>query len=282
MVCIGGAIGFQVVDKLARRWVRRWVNVHTQGEGAEMTPALIIDEERFGHARRIGCALGGAAGIAAAFNAPIGGILYMFEEVTVTSWPPELTFRAFVVTVLAALISRGFLNFAGDDVHHLVIFDSAKTTEDSSWDWADVPFFFVLAVAIGFFSAGFTRVLLWVWTKRDRFKQSPKLKRWKKGIKASEAVFFAVVCATVVALLPLLRQCVAEPGRQVDGSLRGNRLLGEGDAIGHQLDARRLSGAGVRFVRHDCEAGQHREVATLLLTGAQESVKHLFFSPQRL
>ena len=43
MVCIGGSIGVQVVDRLARRYVQRKVDVHLKGEGAEMTPALIID-----------------------------------------------------------------------------------------------------------------------------------------------------------------------------------------------------------------------------------------------
>ena len=64
----------------------------------------------------IGCVLGGAAGISAAFSAPIGAILYMLEEVSVVAWPTELTFRTFVATTLAALVTRFCLNFSGFEV----------------------------------------------------------------------------------------------------------------------------------------------------------------------
>jgi chloride channel 7 len=256
MVCIGGTIGYQVVELVALPFVRRWVDVQTQGKESEINPAMIVDEERFAHAKRIGCALGGAAGIASAFNAPIGGILYMFEEVTVTSWPPELTFRAFVCTVLSAMLSRAFLNLTHEEVHHLVIFDEKKSLETVSWDWTDVPFFVMLSVFIGFFSAFIARSMLCVWSLRDRFKKSLRFRRFKREIKALEVVLFAIVCALIFALLPLLIDCIEEPA----------------SANGRQLSA----GGGLRFVRHDCPEGQHREVATLLLTGAEESVKHLF------
>lgn len=257
MVCIGGTVGVLIVHHVAKPSVRRWVDVHTQGgDESEINPALIVDEERFAHAKRIGCALGGAAGIASAFNAPIGGILYMFEEVTVTSWPPELTFRAFVCTVLSALLSRGMLNLTHDDVHHLVIFDESKSMDQVSWGWQDIPFFVVLSLFCGFFSAFMTRAFLAVWAARDRFKKNRFLKDYKRLIKASEVVVFAAVCSFAFALSPSLLECMAAPGADVNAT--GSHTT------------------GLRYVRHDCEEGEHREVATLLLTGAEEAVKHLF------
>jgi len=264
MVAIGGTVGYQAVKLIAFPFVRRWVNVHTQGDECDLSPALIVDEERFAHAKRIGCALGGAAGIACAFNAPIGGIMYMFEEVTVTSWPPELTFRVFVCTVLAAMLSRGFLNITHSDVHHLVIFDQTKAVEDNNWNWADVPFFILLSIFVGFFSAFFARAMLWTWGARDRFKKSIRCKKWKREIKALEVVAYAAFCALMFALVPMLIECAKEP-------VQGEKL-DPNDLASY----RRLETGGLRFVQHDCPDGEHREAGTLLLTGAEEAVKHLF------
>jgi len=259
MVCIGGSVGVLVVQVCAGPYVRKWIDVHTQGQESDINPALIVDEERFAHAKRIGCALGGAAGIAAAFNAPIGGILYMFEEVTVTSWPPELTFRAFAACVLAAMIARGLLNASHSDVHALVMFDDNKSQDNNSWNWEDVPFFVLLAIFVGLFSAFMTKCMLAVWSARDRFKKAKFMRSRKKEIKAIEAVLYAAVVAIVFCLVPLAFACMEAPVLPLKDDPQ-----------------RRLASAGARFVRHDCAEGEHREVATLLLTGAEEAVKHLF------
>jgi H+/Cl- antiporter ClcA len=53
--------------------------------------------------------MGGAAGVAAAFNAPITGVLYMLEEMA-THWPTWLTCQAFVCTSFAALTMQCIAN----------------------------------------------------------------------------------------------------------------------------------------------------------------------------
>lgn len=254
MVAIGGCLGYGIVQVLALPWFRHWVKVDSSS--AAKSAAMLVDEERFADAKRIGFTLGGAAGIATAFDAPIGGILYMFEEATMTTWPPVLTFRAFVCTVCGCLISMGLFNLAGQDVHRLLIYMDAREY-NGSWDWPDVPLFVLLAAIVGLLSAVFTRLLLVVWS--CRFKRGKTLKKkWQALAKISECVLYAAVCSLAFSLMPLLVGCVQEPRKESEEF--------EYETIDHSL----------KSVRHACPEDQINEVATLLLKSTEGSLKHLF------
>ena len=58
-------------------------------------------ETRLPSAQRNWVGVGCAAGVAAAFNAPLGGILYSFEEVC-SHWSQSLTWRAFMCVVVVS------------------------------------------------------------------------------------------------------------------------------------------------------------------------------------
>ena len=68
-------------------------------------------ELRLPSAQRNWVGMGAAAGVAAAFNAPLGGILYSFEEVC-SHWSTRLTWRSFFCTITAAVTVNLLLNAA--------------------------------------------------------------------------------------------------------------------------------------------------------------------------
>eukprot|EP00812_Abedinium_dasypus_P009731 NODE_33_length_2582_cov_278.747131.p1 GENE.NODE_33_length_2582_cov_278.747131~~NODE_33_length_2582_cov_278.747131.p1 ORF type:complete len:739 (-),score=193.01 NODE_33_length_2582_cov_278.747131:352-2445(-) len=243
-VCIGGCLGYGIVHTVAKRRMGEWVKLGATKH--QVSVALIVDEERFQHAKRIGCSLGGAAGIATAFNAPIGGILYMLEEVTVNSWPPELTFRAFVCSVVAALVSRGLINISGYDVGPLLLYEE-NSAEVGSWAWHDIPFFVVLAAVMGLFSSIFTRALLIVWDVRRRFDDYV----YAHIFRLLEVVLLAIVIAIIFSVLPL--------------------------SVGCKDDLENANGdQDLHYVMHHCTDNHHNSVATLLFSGTERAVLHLY------
>mmetsp|Transcript_177771 Transcript_177771/g.569996 ORF Transcript_177771/g.569996 Transcript_177771/m.569996 type:complete len:1721 (-) Transcript_177771:250-5412(-) len=277
MVCIGGIVGVAVVHRLAIKHVQMLVEVNKLSDNH----TLVVEEERFRHAKRIGCVLGAAAGIATAFAAPVGAILYMIEEVSVDSWPQELTLRTFVCTAVAVLMSRATLNLMHTDVHRLLIYDN-KLAEAKQWFWADVPFFILVAVICGLCSAGLTRVFVAAWSRRNVRNQKWQQKGWQPYGKITECCGYAALCALAFFLVPALSSCIEEVhgavGALGDAAEHGSASSALSAASGASGGHRLLSEAshGLNRVRYTCPEGSYNEVASLLLSGAEGAVKHLF------
>ncbi|EPS41765.1 hypothetical protein H072_4278 [Dactylellina haptotyla CBS 200.50] len=91
-----------------------------------------------------------AAGLSVAFGAPIGGVLFSFEEIS-TYFPRKVLWRSFFCSLVAAVTLK-FLNPL--NTGKLVLF---QTSYGSSYDVSHYPIFALLGVAGGVFGAIFCK-----------------------------------------------------------------------------------------------------------------------------
>lgn len=243
-VTMGSNVAFLVTRALAFPHVRRFVDVDVSGW--DCRPVRVVDEEQLAHAQRVGGAVGGACAMAMIFDAPIGGVLYMLEEITVTAWPMELTFRAFVGTMICTMLSYFLLNLCGTSLKAFVLYD--RDPEPSTWQWRDVPFFLLLAAVLGPFSACHTRWALAVGSLRSHLHS--RLCEWQPYARMAEAVLFAAFCAGTCAAVSLLAEC--------DEDYKDQPFV------------------ALSYVRFNCDEGAFNPVASLLLTTSEGAVQRLF------
>jgi len=250
MVAIGGTIGFGVAGLLLRPQEQNWERIvaspdQSTGDINLSSTALVVNEQRFQHVKRIGCALGGAAGIATAFNAPIGGILYMFEELAVSSLPPDLA--KLMCTVVAFLVARGLRHATNMDVHQLVIYEENASNSHGAWEWVDIPLFIALSFVLGCVGALFAKVMLVIW--RVRRRMAKRFSNFQPWVKIVECTAYCAICSLAWGLVPALFAC-----RQKSSA--------------HDVN--------LDYVRYTCPEGSYNEVASYLLSGAEGAIKHLY------
>lgn len=109
-----------------------------------------------------------ASGVAVAFGAPIGGVLFSLEEVSYY-FPPKTLFRTFFCCIAAAL-SLKFLNPYGTG--KIVLFQVRYLTD---WEIFEVFLFVLLGILGGAVGAMFIKASS-VWARS--FRRIPVIKRW--------------------------------------------------------------------------------------------------------
>lgn len=109
-----------------------------------------------------------ASGVAVAFGAPIGGVLFSLEEVSYY-FPPKTLFRTFFCCIAAAL-SLKFLNPYGTG--KIVLFSVRYVTD---WKIFEIIIFAFLGILSGALGALFIKASSW-WART--FRRIPAIKRW--------------------------------------------------------------------------------------------------------
>lgn len=109
-----------------------------------------------------------ASGVAVAFGAPIGGVLFSLEEVSYY-FPPKTLFRTFFCCIAAAL-SLKFLNPYG--TNKIVLFEVRYLTD---WQFFEMIAFILLGILGGILGALFIKASR-IWART--FRRIPTIKKW--------------------------------------------------------------------------------------------------------
>ena len=247
-------------------------------------------ELRLPAAQRQWVGMGAAAGIAAAFHAPLGGILYSFEEVC-SHWSARLTWRAFVCAVTVSTSARFLISYSNGVLHDpsngfvLGLASGESVGSDtnreegggsSGFSLVDGPTFgcfIALSVLGGCIGALYTSLVIRLNTLRQFIGLTSDMRPF---VRTLEVAVFATTVFTVAFALPFGFACVDCPaGSPCDRALSPAAASSSSSSYSSSSSHGSSHGSGhggihLEYHRHACtDPHTYNEMATFLHSGAE-------------
>ncbi|CAI5736493.1 unnamed protein product [Hyaloperonospora brassicae] len=253
-------------------------------------------------------ACGAAAGVASAFGAPIGGVLFVLEE-GASFWNQTLTWRTLFCAMSATFTLAFFLSGMNDNLSwgtlgsHTGSFSFGPFTSSTYQIW-EVPLFVMMGIGGGLQGALFNGLN----TRLARIRS-----RWVRTscVAWMEALLFSVLISSLLFSTPfLLGKCHVLPRAREDvvhladtasaavapskAFVFGMEMLKKNGSacICESCASVSMEGAECfqadetvqypykkELLRFYCPEGQYNDLASLMLTGGETAIKHLFHAP---
>ncbi|KAJ8609537.1 hypothetical protein CTAYLR_006025 [Chrysophaeum taylorii] len=201
-------------------------------------------------------ACGASAGVAAAFGAPIGGVLFALEE-GASFWSTALTWRAFfcgMITIYTLYVVRNSENLWGTAAStKMFSFGEFTSFEDGKFNFSvwELLLFILLGCLGGLAGATFNGVNRRITIIRAKWVRS-------KGARALEALAVTFLCSVVMYVIPWIwPKCTQRPQVQVTWTQQEKDIVEE-------------------LVQFHCPDGKYNEVASLFFTDSDTAIKQLF------
>jgi chloride channel 7 len=204
---------------------------------------------------------GAASGVAAAFSAPIGGILFTLEE-GASFWNPTLTFRGFFAAMMTELtiniitgLTSGGSSLLGLD-RPTSMFEFGDFTSFEGYHTYELIVFMSMGVAGGLLGALFNHYTIKLAVKRRDLLAG---RSQAELIRVAELLFVCFVWTTVSFVLPLMlpMACTEKPASTDDNQ----------PGVGSLVDD---------LVQFQCEDGKYNQLASLTLVNSDVTLQQLF------
>nr|CCA15877.1 Chloride Channel (ClC) Family putative [Albugo laibachii Nc14] len=250
-------------------------------------------------------ACGAAAGVAAAFGAPIGGVMFVLEE-GASFWNQTLTWRTLFCAMAATFTLAFFLSGMNDNLSwgtlgsHTGSFTFGPFSSSTYQLW-EVPVFIMMGIGGGLQGALFNAINTRIARLRSRWVNSSR-------VAYMEAILVSLLVTSMSFAAPFLfGECRPLPRNHDLSSIVQPGGLATSKAFTFAMESMRrnttacicescvdiaLDGADCfhadetieypykkELTRFYCPEGYYNDLASLLLTSGEIAIKHLFHAP---
>ncbi len=210
------------------------------------------------HKREFVCS-GAAAGVAAAFNAPAGAVVFIIEEMGAQLWQRGLLWRSFFTATVAAYVIDFLLSglqngswgrLTAQGMFSFGLPDLSEINGDSAWCLYEIPLFGFIGLLGGLTGALFNRV------SRRLMELRLAHVAPKRALRVLDVSLLALACSAVVFFVPLYAgECVRN------------------DAVPNSAAA---GGSALASSAFFCPPGSNNDLGSLWFSTPEEGIRKLF------